>query len=133
MITDWLRQLRFRFMAMFRRRDLEADMAEELRAHLEMEEAANRRSGLDPEDAHYAALRQFGNVASIQEQAREARCWVWLEQVVKDFRFAVRSLGKSPGYTVSVVATLAIGIGATTAMVSIARQALLPSLPFPDA
>jgi predicted permease len=132
MITDWLRQLRFRFMALFRRRDLEADMVEELHSHLEMETAANERAGLGPEDANYAALRQFGNVASIQEQAREARSWVWLEQTVKDFRFAVRSLEKSPGYTVAVVATLALGIGATTAMVSVARQALLPSLPFPD-
>ncbi len=132
MITDWLRQLRFRFIALFRRRDLEADMAEELRTHLEMEAAANEREGLAPEEAHHAALRQFGGTDQVMEYCRDQRSWVWLEQTVKDFRFAVRSLAKSPGFTCAVVATLAIGIGATTAIVSIARRVVFPTISFPE-
>ena len=131
MITNWLRQLRFRFMALFRRRDLEADMAEELRAHLEMEEAANEREGLTAEEARCAALRQFGGADQVKEYCRDQRSWVWLEQTRKDFQFAVRSLAKSPGFSLAVVAMLAIGIGATTAIVSFARPVIFPTIPYP--
>ncbi len=121
-----------RLRALFRKGKLDAEMGEEMRHHVELQTELNRKAGMNPDEARYAALRQFGNVASLQERAREGRGWVSLEQLGKDFRFAARSLGKAPGYTLAVVATLAIGIGATTAMISVARQALFPVLPFAD-
>jgi putative ABC transport system permease protein len=119
-----------RLRALFRRSAIEADMSEELRAHLEMQEAANRAAGMSPDEAHYAARRQFGHLDGIKETARDQLGWVWLEALQKDFRFAMRSLAKSPGFTIAVVATLAIGIGATTAIVSYARPIVFPQLPY---
>ena len=121
-----------RLSASFNRRKLDREMDEEMRWHVEMETERNCAAGMSPDEARCAALRQFGGLDQLKERERDARGWVWLEQLGKDCRFAVRSLAKSPGFTLSVVATLALGIGATTAMVSVARQALLPSLPFPD-
>ena len=133
MITDWLRQLRFRFRALFRKRTLEADMAEELRVHLEMEAAANEWMGLAPEEARYAALRQFGGADQVKEDCREQRGLVGLEQFGKDLRFAARSLAKSPGFSFSIVAMLALGIGASTAVFSIVNTVVLRPLAFPNA
>lgn len=118
--------------ALFRRAKLDREMDEEMRWHVAMETERNCAAGLSPDEARCAALRQFGGLDQLKERERDARGWMWLEQLAKDCRFAMRSLVKSPGYTLAVVFTLALGIGATTAMVSIARQALLPSLPFPD-
>ena len=122
-----------RLRSLFRKGKLDAEMAAEMRHHVELQTERNRAAGMDPDEARYAALRQFGNVASVQERAREQRSWVWLEQFMQDMRYSARSLAKAPGFTLSVVATLAIGIGATTAIVSIARRVLLPQLPFPAA
>ena len=119
-----------RLRALFRKEKLDAEMSEEMRLHLEMQEQANRVAGMDPVEAHFAARRQFGGIDQIKERARDQRGWVWLESLLKDIRFAVRSLAKSPGFTIAVVATLAIGIGATTAIVSYARPILFPQLPY---
>jgi predicted permease len=127
---NWLRQFLFRLRALFRKERLDAEMSEELRAHLEMQEQANRAAGMSSDEAHFAARRQFGHLDGIKETARDQRGWVWLELLAKDFRFAVRSLAKSPGFTLAVVATLAIGIGATTAIVSYARPIVFPQLPY---
>ena len=105
-------------------------MAAELQAHLELQEAAYRAAGLSSQEAHYAARRQFGHLDGIKETVRDRRGWVWLEALLKDFRFGVRSLAKSPGFTLAVVATLAIGIGATTAIVSYARPIVFPRIPY---
>ena len=70
--------------ALFFKDKLEAEMAEEMRLHIELQTGLNRKAGMEPDEARYAALRQFGNVAVIQEQAREQRGWVWLEQAMQD-------------------------------------------------
>jgi predicted permease len=92
-----------------------------------------RATGMSPEEASFAARRNFGGVDQIKEQARDQRGWGWLEQTWQDFRYAARALRKAPGYTFAVVATLAVGIGLVTAVVNVAQPILLPDLPFPEA
>jgi len=128
----FLRTLVARLAAHFKRRRMEADMAEEMQEHIEVLTRANLAAGMSPQDARFAAQRRFGGADQVKEQCRDERGFVWLEQLVKDSRFAVRSLARSPGFTLTIVLTLAIGIGATAAIMNLARQILFPVLPFRD-
>jgi hypothetical protein len=116
--------------SLFGKSKLEQDTAEELRFHLGQRAADRQADGLSPEEARYAAERKFGNVASLQEQAREDRGWLWLETLVKDLRFAARQLARSPGFTLLAIVTLGLGIGANTSMFSVLNGILLKPLPF---
>ena len=115
---------------LFRKAKLEAEMAEEMRHHVELQTELNRKTGMDPDEARYAALRQFGNVASIQEQARAQRGWVWLEHWVRDFRFSVRSLRRSSGFCATIIVTLALCIAANTSILTALYGLILKPLPF---
>ncbi|HUG10223.1 MAG TPA: ABC transporter permease [Opitutaceae bacterium] len=121
-----------RFRSLFRRRSAETEMAEEMRFHLEQRAAEFEGDGLTAEEARYAAQRKFGNAASIEEQARDAWGWLWLENFLKDLRLGVRSLLKSPGFTLLAIITLALGIGANTAMFGMIQTILFKPLPYPD-
>lgn len=125
-----LRQFVSRLRALFRRGRDEAEMSEEMRLHLEMQEEANMAAGISRDEARIEALREFGGLDQVKERYRDERRLVGLEQLAKDFRFAARALAKSPGFTIAVVATLAIGIGATTAIVSFARPVVFPGIPY---
>jgi putative ABC transport system permease protein len=114
------------------RRKFDAEMTEEMRTHLEMQVERNIAAGMNPDEARYLAQRQFGNVASIQEQAREERRWVWLEQGAQDLRYSVRQLRRAPGFAVTAISTLALGIGATTAIFSLVNGVMLKPLNFSD-
>lgn len=105
--------------ALFRRNHLDAEMAEEMRLHLELQTEENIARGMPPDDARYAALRSFGGVEQVKEAARTQRGWLWLEQLGQDVRFGARMLRKSPAFTTVAVVSLAIGIGLNTAVFSI--------------
>ncbi len=113
-----------------RRRD--ADLERELRSDLELEEEEQRENGLSPEDARYAALRAFGNTALIREQTHAVWSWRWLESLARDLHYSLRRLRNAPGFTCVVVLTLALGIGANTAIFTLVQSILLRSLPVAD-
>ncbi|HEY4249030.1 MAG TPA: ABC transporter permease [Lacunisphaera sp.] len=120
----------FYLRSLFSRRKLDAQMTEEIKLHLEMEMEAKVTAGMTPEEARYSALREFGNIANIQEKTRDERGWVWLEKIWLDVRHAARVLRKSPGFSVTAILTVSIGIGACTALFTIINGVLLRPLPF---
>jgi len=117
----------------FRRRQVGDELAEELREHVEQKtEQLMRLENLPRAEARQAALRAFGNPALLGEQGREVWQWPRFESVLADLKFAFRRLRKSPGFAVTVLLTLAIGIGANTAVYSVVSSVLLKPLPYPD-
>lgn len=108
------------------------DLERELRSDLELEEEEQRERGLSEEEARYAARRAFGNETLIWEQTREAWGWGAVESFLRDLRLAWRVLVKSPIFAISAVVTLALGIGATTAIFSAMNAILLRRIPVPD-
>jgi putative ABC transport system permease protein len=113
-----------------RKRD--ADLERELRSDLEMEEDEQRENGLPPEEARFAAQRAFGNTTLIREQTHEAWGWSQVEHLCQDVRYALRRLGRSPGFAVTAVLILALGIGANTAIFQLLDAVRLRTLPVKD-
>lgn len=109
------------------------EMEEEMRLHLELRRQQQMAAGAAPDEARRAALRRFGNATRIREQSRTAWGWDWLESLLQDAGYGLRGLLRSPGLTTVALLSLALGIGANTAIFSLLDAVLLRSLPVADA
>ncbi|HEV2381808.1 MAG TPA: ABC transporter permease [Terriglobia bacterium] len=129
---DWLKVVAARVRGLVSRRDFEQDFEQELDAHLALLTEENIRRGLSPEEARRAARLRLGGVTQLRETHRELHGLPWIETLAQDIRYALRVLGKNPGFTVVAVLVLGVGICASVAIFAFVDAALIKPLPYPN-
>src|SRR5262245_8898809 len=125
-------QMFSKLRALLRKSLMEHELDEELRHHIEQQTDQNIKLGMNQDEARCAARKAFGGVEQSKEQSRDARGMRWIEDLMQDLRYGARTLVENPGFTLTAVITLSLGIGANTAIFSLINTVLLRALPFPQ-
>lgn len=128
-----LRAFFYRLTGWFRRDRREQDLKQEFESHLEMHIEDNIRAGMSPEEARRQALIKFGGMEAAKESVRDAARFLWIETTLQDIRYAARILRRNPGFAVTAIFSLALGVGSSVAIFTIADNLLLRPLPYPEA